>query len=256
MKRPLIGITAEFVEDPNFVPLLGTGEQYFRAIDRAGGAPILIPSLAEPEHLSSIFEACDGLLLSGGEDVEPSHYGETPQPELQKTNPTRDKCERQLLEWALKDHVPVLAICRGMQMLNVHLGGTLHQDLQKAFGGKTIHVGNEREWKTLQHTMKIERSSQIGEILGADSIGVNNIHHQGIKTLATKLRATGQAEDGLVEAVEMIGERFVLGVQCHPELLWESEPRWLRLFEAFVQATKEYGSSVGKEYQALVTFKG
>ncbi|MCC6954427.1 MAG: gamma-glutamyl-gamma-aminobutyrate hydrolase family protein [Deltaproteobacteria bacterium] len=255
MKAPLIGLTTrEHLPSEDSIPYVCTRKAYIDSIVEAGGAPILIPHTLRGNHLRRVFDLLDGIVLTGGEDVDPRHYNHPPHPKLGAVSAERDACEIQLIEWALTEHTPLLAICRGLQILNVALGGTLYQDLEAEHRLPTLH--RQGEWEEIVHSLTIEPQSQLAAILGTTTIGTNSLHHQAIRDLSPKLRAVATTDDELIEGVEVVGERFAIGVQAHPEVLWPTvEPRWLNLFREFVQATKEAGSEVAREYQALQPYR-
>jgi putative glutamine amidotransferase len=237
---PYIGIPCGIYPNPAaWAPrLYGINQTYIHAVEAAGGVPLLIPLLAEEPALAALFALLDGLLLAGGDDVDPQHYGEQPHPRLGKVHPERDRVELLLLRWAQEREMPVLGICRGFQVLNVGLGGTLFQDLPSQLPG-TNHAASteQREPGYLAHRLSLAPASRLAAALRAIDLKVNTRHHQGIKDLAEPLRATGWSDDGLVEAVESAGPGWVVGVQCHPEdLVVGDEERWPGLFRSFVRA--------------------
>ena len=255
MKPPLIGLTTrEYLPGEDTIPYLCARRAYVDSILAAGGAPILVPHTARGEKLERIFELLDGVVLTGGEDVEPLRYGQPPHPKLGAVDPQRDEGELALITMTLAAHKPLLAVCRGMQILNVALGGTLYQDLDAEHSTPTLH--REGAWDELVHELRIEPQSQLASVLGTTRIGANSLHHQAVRDLAPRLRATATTDDGLIEACELSGERFCLAVQCHPETLWNAaEPRWLNLFRELIQAAREAGSRVPKQYQALEPYR-
>lgn len=222
--------------------LLGT--PYLLAIENPGGTTILVTPAHEAGSRERLLDLAQGLVLTGGEDVAPSRYGEEPRAELGEINLARDEMEFSLLLSALERRMPVLAICRGMQLLNVALGGTLYQDLPSQLRGDLLHEQqapvNDR-W----HRASVERGSRLEEIFGSTDLHINSFHHQGVKELAPALRARVWAEDGLIEGVEAPEFPWVIGVQWHPER-GEAEVRNdrrdpdRRIFWAFVQACREY----------------
>jgi putative glutamine amidotransferase len=201
---------------------------YVRALDRAGLVPVALPTLLAPERAVAALEGMRGLVLTGGEDVEPARYGATPHPQLQDIDPTRDAAELALIAAARARRLPILAICRGIQILNVALGGTLYQDLGSERPGPVNHSGDDS-----RHTVRIEPGSLLERTLGARAATVNSRHHQAIRDLAPGLRAVAWAEDGLIEAAEPAdaGAPWTLAVQWHPEDLTERA-----LFDGFARA--------------------
>jgi putative glutamine amidotransferase len=192
------------------------GTQYVRAVERAGAAAVLLSPAHEEAALDRVLGLLDGLVLSGGEDIDPSRYGQPPHPALGETTPERDAMEIHVLEDGVRRGLPVLAICRGIQLLNVARGGTLFQDLDAQRPGPIEHRQKatvDRMW----HDVTIERGSLLAAAIGAASVEVNSFHHQGIDRLGRGLRAVAWAGDGLIEGVEDTEGRWILGVQWHPE---------------------------------------
>lgn len=242
--QPLIGITAGEVINHHYVwaPVVhGQFRTYVDAVVRAGGAPLLIPILEDAATLRRLYEQCDALLLSGGDDLHPRHYKaktSSPARRSRRASSQRDQQELQLLKWALEDDKPVFGICRGMQLINVVLGGSLYQDIG-ALDNKHNHQASiqKQDINHLAHQLTILDSSRLAVILGTASINANGLHHQAIYELGEGLMASAHAEDGVIEAIELPGKKFVIGVQSHPEALEaEIEPIWRKLFVAFVES--------------------
>ena len=244
-RRPVIGIPCSIYPDSWFTPANGNAVSYLRALEAAGGIPLLIHLTRDGEVLDAHYARCDALLLAGGEDVSPSCYGAAPHPKLGKTNPAQDEVEIALARRAAADGKPILGICRGVQLLNVALGGTLYQDIPTELLGAGNHEEStdRRDMSYLAHPVALALGSWLAGRLDAREIVVNTLHHQALRALAPDLRVTGRAPDGVVEAVEGAGPGFVVGVQCHPEELWQrADPRWARVFEGFVAAARERGA--------------
>lgn len=237
---PLIGITARTVFDEAWCPaLVGARAGYIDAIMEAGGLPVVLPPVTDETVLRGMFDSLDGLLLTGGVDIDPVHYGEQPHPRLGKVQAERDAAELPLTRWAVAEGKPILGVCRGAQMLNVALGGSLYQDIETQCGGPIDHeVSVKHEcWERLDHGLKLAEDACLAEWLGATELEVNSLHHQALKDIAPQLRVVGRALDGIVEAVEGTGRGFVIGIQCHPEMLWQTtDRRWRHVFRAFVRA--------------------
>jgi putative glutamine amidotransferase len=211
---------------------------YLHAVQQAGGVPVPLPPQLSAASLERVAGELHGLLLTGGGDVDPALFGEAPHPTLQDVAPARDTLEMSVLRLALDRHLPVLAVCRGVQVLNVALGGTLYQDVATDPGTQLPHSQKEpRDQPT--HKVKVTPGSRLAETLGADEIEVNSMHHQAIHRLGRGLTAVAWAPDQLVEGAELDDRaRFVLGVQWHPEeLVGHSEPA-RRLFSALVAAAR------------------
>ncbi len=190
------------------------------ALARAGALPLLLPALADPAQLAALVGLCDGLVLSGGTDVSPQVYGETPLDPAWAGDPPRDAYERALITAALATRRPILGVCRGAQIVNAALGGRLYQDISAQKHGALRH----RDWEQYDengHPVTLAAGTWLADIYGAGAMLVNSVHHQAIRELAPGLRFAAHAPDGVVEAVERIDdEQFVVGVQWHPE--WQS----------------------------------
>ncbi|MBM3236793.1 gamma-glutamyl-gamma-aminobutyrate hydrolase family protein [Candidatus Poribacteria bacterium] len=251
--RPIIGITCG-----SDVSVSSTGGRVYRqnsvgfdyisAIEHAGGTPIVLPIVENQECISSFIDIMDGLLLSGGGDIEPSFFNEEPIPELGNIDPDRDRVEMLLAKAALEQDLPVLAICRGIQVLNVAAGGTLYQDISqaKAFGvgepcehSKEIlkHRQSAPGWHA-SHTIQIEPSSLMYEMFGKQTGRVNSFHHQAVRDSAAGFYISARSIDGIIEAIESKEYRFMLGVQFHPEMMFQHHPEAANIFAAFVKACK------------------
>jgi len=222
--------------------VVGHRQSYVEAVLQAGGLPVLLPPLTDPRALRGLYERLDGLLLAGGDDIDPIRYGKTPHPRLGAVSPERDTAELQLTRWAFADSKPLLGICCGLQVLNVARGGTLWQDLPSEHPEGLDHYASAtlRRWDTIDHPVTLAEGSRLAGLLSTTTIGLNSLHHQAVKRLGSGLRAVGYAPDGVVEAIEGEGEAFVVGVQGHPETLWQvAEPRWRRLFATLVAAARQ-----------------
>ena len=252
--QPLIAITASEItnNDETWLPTAyGQSRTYTDAIIRAGGAPFVVPMTDDETVLRRLYEQCGGLLLPGGGDLDPASYNRpsssnkinpSTHPHLTKLSPRRDQQEIQLLKWALRDNKPVLGICRGMQLINVALGGSLLSDINVNLSSASNHEANihKKDFHHPAHRLRIEAGSRVAAVLDTDAIDTNSLHHQAVDKLGDGLVATAHAEDGLIEAIELPGKRFVIGVQSHPEALEaQTEPSWRKLFQAFVTAASD-----------------
>jgi putative glutamine amidotransferase len=244
-RKPVIGITSG--EIYNKLELwrpvaYGQNRSFVDSVLRAGGVPILLPLTTDESVLSQLAGLLDGLYLAGGNDLHPRLYGETPTGG--KTNSfseLRDITEQFLLRQAFASNKPVLGICRGMQLLNTQLGGTLYQDIATELPGSIDHdISNKlKKLADLSHILSIKPGSRLAQIVGEEKLGTNAHHHQAVKKLGKGLQATAWASDGVIEAIELIDYPFAVGVQAHPEALTQVEPRWAALFHAFVGAAKQ-----------------
>jgi putative glutamine amidotransferase len=245
MSRPIIGVPTQTLEEiPDQLPRCWVmSQQYVRVLVAAGAIPWIIPLIqGDTATLRGIYDRLDGLFLPGGVDLDPSAYDEAPTDLCGRTDPARDEIELMLTRWALEDKKPLLAVCRGIQVLNVAAGGSVHQDLATQLPGAIKHDYFPRAGQytrdLLVHDVTLTKGSRLETLLDTPSIEVNSMHHQGIKELAETLRPTAYAPDGLIEGLESQNGHFVLGVQWHPEALVERDPRMTRLFAAFIDATR------------------
>ena len=216
-------------------------QSYLRAVELTGAVPVLIPITQQETTLRATYGHIHGLLLVGGVDIQPQRYHEQPHPALGKTDLKRDWVEFTTASWALADGMPVLGICRGIQVLNVIFGGTLWQDIGAQARDAVEHNFHPGyAYNRLSHSVHLERDSRLAEIFGDLEIQVNSLHHQAVKEVGKELRVTARAPDGFVEGLESIDTAWVAGVQWHPEWLLEDDPRMKRLFETFVVKCSEY----------------
>lgn len=236
--RPIIGVVGALFERRNASTISGIARSYLAAVEAGGGIPLLVHLTEDQEVLDAHYQRCDGLLFCGGGDIAPVHYGQTPHPLLGAVEDLRDRIELRLARRAVADRKPVLGICRGIQLLNVALGGTLYQDINAELPGTLNHressLRNDRAY--LAHLLILDRDSWLARRLGVTEIAVNTLHHQAVRDVAPGLRVVGRAPDGVIEAVESADDAFIVGVQCHPEELWQSAgSRWKSLFAGFVE---------------------
>jgi putative glutamine amidotransferase len=246
---PLIGVTATLKQDLDCVAQRPLGKyvradfDYVEAVAEAGGGPVVLPPVVGPRAAEDLLDGMDGLLLSGGSDLDPGYYGEEPVPELGVTIPERDACEIALLEHALRRKIPIFGICRGMQILNVALGGTLYQDLPSQMDHMVL-LGHRQETPKWQptHEVDVDGGSKVAEIMGSDELKVNSYHHQAIKDLASGLVAVACSPDGVIEAVESsdLSKGWMIGVQWHAEAMRDAGPEHRKLFEAHVCAAERH----------------
>lgn len=215
-------------------------QAYIDAVVAAGGTPICIPLCLDGESIDRIYGMIDGLLLPGGDDVAPWRYGEESHPALGQIDEARDSLELALTQRALDDDMPVLGICRGIQLLAVAAGGTLYQDLPTQLPSEVPHEvrGFGRDY--IAHSVRIEPLSHLARALRRESLGVNSFHHQAVRDVPDGFVVTATSPDGVIEAIEAPAQRFTVGVQCHPEETWRStSPEWQHVFKGFVQTVRE-----------------
>ena len=237
--RPLIGITTYSQPEVSWghwtVPSALVPLSYVTAVERAGGRPLLVPPV--DDGVEETLDVLDGIVFSGGDDLDPGSYGADVHPETRGTAPHRDDAELALLTAALERNLPVLAVCRGSQVLNVARGGDLVQHLPEVVG----HEGHRPTPGTFaEHDVTLADGSRLAEVLGGDHAPVKSHHHQGYGRLGDGLREVAWAEDGTIEAVEDPSKRFALGVLWHPE-----EGEDARLFEALVAEATERRAARG-----------
>lgn len=232
MKKPMIGVTPLWDAERQSVWML---PDYLDGIKAAGGLPVVLPLEMSEEDANQVVETCDGFLFTGGQDVSPVLYGMKDATGTIVASPERDKTETLLLSKALQADKAVLGICRGLQFINVFLGGTLWQDLPSQHPSEIVHrQGKPYDVPTHQVTL----SGDLQALLRKNILEVNTLHHQAIKDLGSGLMPMAIAPDGIVEAVQMLGKRFVWAVQWHPEYLFRTNSDSLAIFSCFVEHCK------------------
>lgn len=233
MKAPIIGITTYGADQAN---RYGLPIAYVTAVQRAGGQAVLIPPAGgEPERY---LDFIDGLILAGGGDIDPSHYGGAPHPTLYGVDAARDALELALARAAAQRDCPTFGVCRGMQVLNVALGGTLIEHLPDEVGEDVLHRALPRD--ATPHAVHIESNSKLAAISGSTDVTPLSWHHQGVRKLADSLRAVARAPDGTIEAVEHPQRRWLIAVQWHPELSAHEDQTQQRLFDDLVTAARKH----------------
>jgi putative glutamine amidotransferase len=234
-KKPIIGITGAYMKRNEHMEGLYVHHDYHKTVAANGGIPVILPFI-NPEITLETLPLCDGIILSGGEDVDPQFYGQDPHINLGPTLPDRDLVEIEIVKYAIRNNIPILAICRGVQILNVALGGTLIQDIPSHMKEPIQHSQTvERRRDT--HWVKISEDSKLFQILGSDQIRVNSLHHQAIDMVAKDLRVVASSSDGIIEAVEYIcSSTFTVGVQWHPESMSNTNNSMNNLFIQFIKS--------------------
>ena len=234
MSRPAVGITLGDGGRPGFHAVR---EDYVRSVEQAGAVPIALPAIGA-EDAAALLDRLDGLLLSGGADLDPALFGQAPHPKLGPVSRRRDDFELALTRAALRRDLPILAICRGHQVLNVATGGTLIQDIPSLVKGANVHDARGPRWRRA-HRVEVAPRSLLREILGQDTILVNSFHHQAVDRLGEGLVVSARSpEDGIVEGLEMPARRFVVAVQWHPESFWARPDSFQPLFDAHAEACR------------------
>ena len=233
--RPVVGITLGDGGRPGFHAMR---EDYVRSVEQAGAVPVVLPPVGA-EDAAAILDRLDGVLLSGGVDVDPVLFGQTAHPRLGPVNRRRDDFELALTRAALRRDLPILAICRGHQVLNVAAGGTLIQDIPSVVEGPNVHDARGPRWRRA-HRVELSPGSRLREILGQDTIPVNSFHHEAVVRLGEGLVVSAHSpEDGVVEGLEMPTRRFVVAVQWHPESFWSRPDSFQPLFDAHAEACRK-----------------
>lgn len=234
MLKPIIGVTPSIENnaDKYFV-----SSDNIQAITRAGGIPLILPFLTEEENLDAIAEQIDGLYLSGGNDVDPAYFSEEPHPKLGSVNPARDFFEIAFIKKMLRLKKPIFGVCRGCQVLNVAMGGTMYQDIYAQMDGELLQHQQDAPSDHASHFVNVTKGSLLKEIVGTEQIKVNSRHHQANRNVGDDLAVCGTANDGVLEAIEGTNDFFVLGVQWHPEnLMLNGDIASEKIFEYFIKS--------------------
>lgn len=236
MRQPIIGITTSRTTSSLGVPLFSAAQAYVEAVTQAGGAPVLLPMGLDENTLQTLINRLDGILFSGGGDIQPELYGSQSHPKVDEVDHDRDRVELWLVQQVLRRKQPFLGICRGFQVINVALGGSLYEDILDQHPSAQQHQffpGHPRNH--LAHSVQVQAGSRLATILGAESLQVNSLHHQGVRNLAPALQANAYAPDGILEGLEIPDHPFGIAVQWHPEWL-RDDPVMQRIFRAFILA--------------------
>ncbi|HAF85960.1 MAG TPA: gamma-glutamyl-gamma-aminobutyrate hydrolase [Sphaerochaeta sp.] len=239
-KRPVIGIAGTLSEPPvssafQDIQRDFTNEAYTTSLVEAGATPILLPSVVS--EVVALLSLCDGILLPGGFDIDPDLYAQERSPLCQKTMEDSDLFQLELLRSAYTKGIPILGICKGCQLINIHFGGTLFQDLSLSGEKGSVHATKQIDTPFF-HTVTLQKESKLHTIFGSSTLEVNSFHHQGIDLLGRGLVATALCEDGFIEAIEQKSGPWCVGVQWHPEAMMMTSKGMLPLFSAFVEASK------------------
>ncbi|MCW8883718.1 MAG: gamma-glutamyl-gamma-aminobutyrate hydrolase family protein [Motiliproteus sp.] len=233
---PLIGITA--ANDPKVPGHYILRWDYVHGVEAAGGIPVI---LAPSSKLSAaaILKRLDGLILSGGHDISPEFYGGQPHRTIRDPSKDRDQFEFDLVNTALQDKIPMLGICRGIQILNVVLGGDIIQDIPEHIGDSVAHDEPGRPREVLAHEVSITPESRLFQVVETSRLRVNSFHHQAVGKLGSGLIKTAVARDGVIEGIELPGHPFMMGIQWHPETLWSAGAPFFNFFESIVEAAMQ-----------------
>ena len=241
MQPPVIGVTGRLEQSSRSAgsSMVCVGETYLSAVELAGGAPVVIGPTGNDDSRLAVLSRLDGLVLSGGGDVAPHNYGEPPGDLLWYVDERRDWAELQMARWALAKGLPILAICRGIQVLNVAAGGTLYQDVGTQVSGALTHPTLAgRPMAAIDHTVEVNAGSRLASIVGSGGLGVNSAHHQAAKSVGPGLVVTARAPDGVIEGLEQPAHPFCVGVQWHPEAMVDVHPEHRALFQALISAAR------------------
>lgn len=239
MSAPIIGVTSGRIPGKAQPINIQLSEKYTEAVQRAGGIPLILPSTLDDTAIRDLFDRLDGFLLTGGGDIDPILFNGSPHPNVYGIDNARDLFEIELVRLAVQNNVPFMGICRGVQVINVALGGTLFTDINAQLPDSERHdyFPNIPRDK-IAHVVSIQKGSQLSQLVGGIKLSVNSLHHQGLDNIPPRLLPVAHASDGLVEAVELRDHKFGLGVQWHPEWLVESSGNQA-LFEGLVQAAAQ-----------------
>lgn len=241
--QPLIAIPCRHETSSDYFdePVNAQSEAYLNAITEVGGIPLMLPLNLDPPAMRTLYDLADGVLLSGGGDIDPALYGREPGPILYEVQPDRDRVELLLSAWAAEDGKPLLGICRGIQVMAVAVGGALCQDLPTEKPDAACHIydylsDEHNTWTTLAHEVELQPASRLAGLLQTGRLWVNSLHHQAIEHLPAPLQVVGCSTDGVIEAIERPDHPFYCGVQWHPEVLVVEHETARRLFRGFVAA--------------------
>lgn len=232
--HPIIGVLPLYKNNG----VLWINPLYFGGIETAGGLPVMLPLSQEDALWDTYLKSCDGFVFTGGQDVAPALYGEAKLPQCNYQAPLRDNQEIYMLKKLRDMEKPVLGICRGMQIMNVALGGSLYQDIPTQAPSPVEHR-QEMPYDLPHHQVSIQPDTLLSSILDTDTLSVNSMHHQAVKTTGDRLIASAIAPDGIIEAIELPGHPFFLGVQWHPEHMWQDYESARKIWAAFVSACKQ-----------------
>ena len=231
--KPIIGILAEV--DNDLITKLWNF--YVNALEVAGGLPIIIPYVRGAETLDAYVDMCDGFLFSGGVDIDPCHYGEETKPTCGAIQPYRDELELKMFDKVIATKKPILAICRGAQLVNVALGGTLYQDIPSEVDTAILHRQTEGKCEP-SHSVNITEGTPLFDLIGERTMVANSFHHQALKELGCGLKVMAAAEDGIIEAVYLDGDHHLRAYQWHPERLQDKSTQNRMIFDDFIKACR------------------
>jgi putative glutamine amidotransferase len=231
--KPVIGITTAYDFEKSSS---GVKDDYYEAIIQCGAVPILIPVTDEKSMWDEYLKICDGIILSGGPDIDATYFGKCNMPYANEISPIRDSMEIFIAQQAIAMNMPILGICRGIQVMNIAAGGSIFQDIYAENNtDKNIMKHSQQAPRWFQiHNISIQKDTCLQTVFGSDTLKVNSFHHQAVSEVAPGFIINATAEDGIIEAISQENKRFVLGVQWHPENLWRKDKTHLKLFERLV----------------------
>lgn len=237
--KPVIGILAD-VDNERTVSVF---YPYTSAIEKAGGLPLIIPFSIKEESINEYVELCDGFFFTGGVDIDPLYYGEEAIPECGELHPYRDSLEFSVFDEAMRRRKPILAVCRGAELVNVALGGTLYQDIHSEVDTTVTHRQIEPTFAH-SHEVNVIPGTPLAELFSAERVRVNSFHHQATRVIGRDLRTMAVADDGIVEALYYTGDNYLRAFQWHPERLYDVDSYNKKIFEDFILACKSAGREI------------
>lgn len=234
--KPIIAVTMNY-ESHNSIGSMQIGESNTNAIIDHGGIPILLPVHTDSAFINAILDHVDGVYFTGGVDISPLAYGEDPLKDLGSLSMERDCFEIALYQESIKRHLPILGVCRGHQLINVAAGGSLYQDIYWQKPTDHLHL-QSMPGKNKFHNVTVVEDTRLHQLFGQTKIQTNSFHHQAVKDLASGFIASAFASDGMIEAIEYVGDLFILGIQWHPELMYRHHNEFPAIYEAFITAAR------------------
>jgi len=235
--KPIIGITCRHtIRKEELVEFVNKG--HTAAVHEVGGVPVFLPLLADGDTITRYLDIVDGLIVTEGADLNPQLYSESRRPVCKDPDDAKDFVEMSLIKGAVRRDLPILGVCRGVQLLNVLRGGSMYQDIAEEHSRHIIHRFPQETEFDCWHYVDLTPDTQLADIYGCSRLYVNSIHHQGIKQVPSELVVSATAEDGIVEGLEDTRCRFLVAVQWHPEKIWREHPIHLRPFQALLRAVR------------------
>ncbi len=227
--KSLIGLSSDWIENRYDAPAMSIPSVFLNGVLKAGGFPVVLSPIMKSQGIDHIFESLSGLIIIGGPDLNSSLWNQHPHPMVGAMKTERQEFDLYLTKTALDNNIPILGICLGIQVINIALGGTLHQDIPTIFKDSKVRHRKKTGSPLVSHTAHIDRDSLLYTIMGKEEVEINSSHHQSVADPAPGLRASARAPDGVIEAVESTNEKHIVGVQWHPEYLTDREEH-LNLF--------------------------